>query len=267
MTRNTARDLSCGSAVLAIVIVGVLSAPAAASPFDGTSPATAAISAKQIRDDYPASPSGTYWFDPDQTGAIAPFQAFADQTVFGGGWSLAINSVTGSEPPTSDIVSTTGTFGLSTGYTRAFGPLAVAAMAEIRHQITFAGGAKFDAKYTGMFHDPLPAFGSWTTLPGHTSGTEVHLAPNFSQPWQTSTSFGAPWYTPGGGMIGVLPSTPFNGLTGGPFSSGLGVTQYQVWVRELVTPLHVIPEPSSFVLAALGLIGLTALGWRRRKGR
>ncbi|MBX7169060.1 MAG: PEP-CTERM sorting domain-containing protein [Pirellulales bacterium] len=228
--------------------------------------ANAAISAKQIKTDYPASPTGTYWMDPDLAGPIAPFQAWADEVVLGGGWSLAISSVTGSEAPTSDIVSNTGAAPVpSLGHTRNFSPLAVTGLAEIRHEITFAGGAKFHAKYTGMFHDPMPVFSAWTTLFGHTPGTEANLAANFGQPWQPVTAFGAPWYTPGGAMLGVLPSTPVNGLTGGPFSTGNSVTSYQVWIREVVTPFHTIPEPSSLVLASLGACSLAVVALRRRR--
>jgi len=32
-----------------------------------------------------------------------------------------------------------------------------------------------------------------------------------------------------------------------------------------VASSNVVPEPSTFVLAALGLLGLSVLGWRRRK--
>jgi len=244
------------------------SRPALATPFDGSSPANAAISAKQIKTDFPASSTGIYWFDPDLAGPIAPFQAWAEEAVLGGGWSLAINSVAGSEALTSDIVSNTGAAPVpSVGHTRNFGPLAVSAMAEIRHEITFDDGSLFHAQYTGMFHDSLPVFSLWTTLPGHTAGAEVSLAPNFGRLWQPLTAFGAPWYTPNGNKLGVLPSTPDDGLSGLVFSSGFPrVLAYRVWIREVTTPQHVIPEPSSLMLTVLGacLSAVVAIIRRRR---
>jgi len=36
------------------------------------------------------SSSGVYWIDPDGTGGLAPYEAYCEQTVQGGGWILAI---------------------------------------------------------------------------------------------------------------------------------------------------------------------------------
>ncbi len=237
---------------------------ASAAPFDGLSPSTPAISAKQIINANPGATSGAYWFDPDQSGPITPYEALADMGTDGGGWLLALISVAGSESPTGDIGVTSGTYGLTSGHTRAVGPLALTATAEIRHEIQFVGGSKFHAKYTGMFYDPLPVFTSWSPYLDHTVGSESLLAANLGESWNATTSYGSPWYSDGT-LSGVLPSTPYDGLTGGPFSGGPEVSSYRVYIRELQTPEILVPEPSTFALAGIGAPALLCFGFCRRR--
>ena len=55
-----------------------------------------------------------------------------------------------------------------------------------------------------------------------------------------------------------LPDTPAVTALLASISPGTG------FVPVAVTSLH-IPEPSTFMLAALGVVGLVAYGWRRRR--
>ena len=45
-------------------------------------------SCKEIKEQYPSEPSGTYTIDPDGTGGVAPFEVECDMTTDGGGWTV-----------------------------------------------------------------------------------------------------------------------------------------------------------------------------------
>jgi hypothetical protein len=83
----------------------------------------AASSAKHIKDDSPAAPSGVYWIDPDGYGGLAPFQVYCDMTTDGGGWMLVLNYVraAGSTPSLTVLSSSLPLLGSDTLGSHEFG--------------------------------------------------------------------------------------------------------------------------------------------------
>jgi hypothetical protein len=58
----------------------------------GNSAGTAAASCNALRSSRPTAPSGTYWLDNDAIGSgAAAYQSRCEQTLHGGGWTLAMN--------------------------------------------------------------------------------------------------------------------------------------------------------------------------------
>jgi hypothetical protein len=214
----------------------------------GESSSNPGISAKHILETGYSTGNGVYWIDPDGPGGEPPFQAYCDMTISGGGWILALNSVTGDEPPTNDIISNTGTLSLTNGHTRNVEALAVNRDAEIMHYIRDdAGGKLFYAYYTGRYHNAMPPFNEWTTVSGHISDSDSLLSHNFGKQWSTATSdndtwdlncaeqYQAPWYY--GSCWQSIPSKPSDGLTQGPENVPSGIIQrYAIFIREVETP-------------------------------
>lgn len=61
---------------------------------DGTTEATAAVSARSIKLHHPASPSGIYWVINPSVNSGNPIQVYCDMETDGGGWMLLVQNAT-----------------------------------------------------------------------------------------------------------------------------------------------------------------------------
>jgi hypothetical protein len=199
------------------------SSTATALPFDGSSSATAGVSAKQILTDYPFAPDGIYWLDPDGPGAGgAAFMAFADMTTDGGGWTLGALSFDATPLAAINITLSVGTASLGISHSVAIAELGLNRDAQIRYQISNAGGLVFSGSYVGRFDDVAPTF----TTSLDSLGLNGSLDASFN------------FHAPGNDL------------------------DVSIYVRELVSPATV-PEPSTGMLVAVGLVGLATRRDRR----
>ncbi|MFO1001424.1 MAG: fibrinogen-like YCDxxxxGGGW domain-containing protein [Planctomycetaceae bacterium] len=188
-----------------------------------------AASAQQIKAANPSAADGIYWIDPDGAGAIAPFQVYCDMTTDGGGWMLAVNSVIGAEPASNDIVSNTGTVGLTTAHTRNLNSyFAGTATAEIRHDIdgSNVGQGRFHGKYTADSYQSV--FTSVTTLAGHSNS--ALLQGSFGASFGGNPG-GLSWFYNGNPQT-TIPASPLIGSPG-PFflQFGLTLNSQRIWIR------------------------------------
>lgn len=111
----------------------------------GLSPQSPGYSAKDILLQGSAMPDGLYWIDPDLPGNNAAFQAYADMSSNGGGWTLANDA--------------NGSFDLPS---YAIDILAVDQDAQIR----LVGGG-LDARYTGRYGADLTGAEVWSWNTGN----------------------------------------------------------------------------------------------------
>ena len=80
----------------------------AATLVDGSTSELAAYSARQILTNGFAIGDGIYWMDEDM-GLGSPFQAYADMTMGGGGWTLGVVSLDSNPAASITISAQTGT--------------------------------------------------------------------------------------------------------------------------------------------------------------
>ena len=139
------------------------------------------VSAKDILNSDASSVDGLYWIDPDGSGGVDRYEIYADMMTAGGGWTLGVHSLSGSNASTTDMVSNTGVAGLSTGHTRDLTHLAIDRNAELRHRLVdFDGSVIFDGYYTGNYHGALGDTADWTTLEGNLNVLNYHLGKSWS---------------------------------------------------------------------------------------
>lgn len=82
----------------------------------GTSSASAAISCRQLKIDFPSTPSGKYWIDPDDGGSRPPFEVWCDMDTAPGGWTLVAIATSAAQPPIN--LAYTPTDAVSGDYTK-----------------------------------------------------------------------------------------------------------------------------------------------------
>jgi len=232
------------------------------------------VSAKDILVSGASAGDGLYFIDPDGSGGVAPYQIYADMTTAGGGWSLGVHSLSGSNSSTTDMVSNTGTVGLSSGHTRDLTHLAIDRDAEIRHRLVdFDGTVLFDGYYTGNYHGAMGNSGDWTTIVGDLSILSYH----FGRSWSTvandvdslagncaSINGGVPWYY--GACWTSIPTQPYYATGPSGYNYTDLIKSYSIYARELQTPsLPPVPAPAAVWLFGTALIGLVGFGKRKAR--
>lgn len=232
----------------------------------GSSASNPGVSAKDIKLNTGTGTSGLYWIRPETTA----FQAYADMSTAGGGWTLGVSSVTGSEPQNASMTQNLGSTPTPTvAGVLDLSRLAIDNTAAIRFRIDGSLGT-FDGYFTGNFQTTtIPSLVSWTLIQNTGTAQNYLSALYGTGVWNATSAAGIPWYQ-SSGNYGTTPTLASNGLTQGPVNSGgATISSFQIYVRETGTlTLQPVPEvPVSGWLAggAFGTVALVEAARRRRR--
>lgn len=150
---------------LAAPVPAMALAPAANAASLGSA-STPAYCAEQILRHEPFATDDIYWIDPDGAGGAAAFQNIADMTMAGGGWTMGLQSFSGTVAATTDMASETGTVGSTDSHTRDMSDLAINQSARIRHRMVDGGVVIFDGDHIRPYHETVGALSGWTLPTG-----------------------------------------------------------------------------------------------------
>jgi hypothetical protein len=251
---------------LAAPVPAMALAPAANAASLGSA-STPAYCAEQILRHEPFATDDIYWIDPDGAGGAAAFQNIADMTMAGGGWTMGLQSFSGTVAATTDMASETGTVGSTDSHTRDMSDLAINQSARIRHRMVDGGVVIFDGDHIRPYHETVGALSGWTLPTGSAAmfGSNLDRArsasasdvdcvaanrPNDydSSPW----CYDACWEVrPGYADLGAA-------ATG----AGNSIDSYRILVRELTPPDLPgarAPPPTPTLLLVAGMASLGAI--------